>query len=166
MQTRNEYLAERRFWSMVDKNGPNGCWLFCGAISSNGYGSFRSDGGTSAHRYAYEKVKGRLPFRIHLHHKETCPKRCVNPDHMERVTAATHPDNAPGVNRAKIHCKNGHEFTKENTKVLLNGGRACRECNRKWSREGVRKHRWNKKHRIAEREPLCIEATKARLMSL
>jgi hypothetical protein len=30
----------------------------------------------------------------------------------------------------KTHCKNGHEFTPENTIVLRNGGRNCRTCNK------------------------------------
>ncbi len=31
-------------------------------------------------------------------------------------------------NARKTHCKNGHPFDEKNTRVNLNGGRACRLC--------------------------------------
>ncbi|MGI4871493.1 MAG: HNH endonuclease signature motif containing protein [Janthinobacterium lividum] len=33
-----------------------------------------------------------------------------------------------GHNKFKTHCKRGHEFTPENTKILKSGGRACAKC--------------------------------------
>lgn len=38
----------------------------------------------------------------------------------------------------KTHCKRGHEFTAENTKLQSNGGRACVECLRTAAREAAR----------------------------
>lgn len=34
------------------------------------------------------------------------------------------------LNKAKTHCKRGHEFTQENTRLNKSGGRCCRECER------------------------------------
>jgi hypothetical protein len=39
-------------------------------------------------------------------------------------------DTIPARHAAKTHCKNGHEFTPENTYIRPdNGGRQCRACN-------------------------------------
>lgn len=38
--------------------------------------------------------------------------------------------NGKHANARKTHCKWGHEYTPENTKVGKNGGRWCRECKR------------------------------------
>lgn len=40
--------------------------------------------------------------------------------------------------RAKDTCKHGHQYTPENTKMLSNGQRACRECLRITARERYR----------------------------
>jgi hypothetical protein len=36
-------------------------------------------------------------------------------------------------NASKTHCKQGHEFTPENTYTSPSGGRRCRQCQRDWS---------------------------------
>ena len=41
-----------------------------------------------------------------------------------------------GHNRLKTHCKNGHEFTEENTWIEKTGARHCRTCHR--IRQGVK----------------------------
>lgn len=41
----------------------------------------------------------------------------------------------------KTHCKNGHEFTPENTSPQTNGGRACRTCNRERSQAFYEAHK-------------------------
>jgi hypothetical protein len=38
----------------------------------------------------------------------------------------------PNSDRLLTHCKNGHEFTPENTIIWKNGGRRCRACNVAW----------------------------------
>jgi hypothetical protein len=38
-----------------------------------------------------------------------------------------------GPRPLKTHCKNGHEFTEDNTQ-LVNGYQRCRTCNREWQR--------------------------------
>lgn len=39
----------------------------------------------------------------------------------------------------KTHCKRGHEYTPENTKIGRNGGRWCRECHRIDGRQRYRR---------------------------
>ena len=79
-----------RFWKKVNKNYPNGCWIWKGAVfNREGYGRVSLPGRptrlVAAHRAAYEFLKGRIPEGMELHHK--CRVRdCVNPDHLEPLT--------------------------------------------------------------------------------
>ena len=80
--------GEERFWANVDKTtSPNGCWLYRGVISFEGYGHVdRHDAGKrrqyQAHRYAWlVSFKREIPKGKFLCH--TCDVRhCVNPDHL------------------------------------------------------------------------------------
>lgn len=66
-----------------------GCWLWNHNLTTAGYGRYSVGEGRRiyAHRWMYEKVKGPIPENLPLDHKITCPKRCVNPDHLEAVTS-------------------------------------------------------------------------------
>jgi hypothetical protein len=121
-----------RFWRKVKKT--KSCWMFKGAY---GHGQFKVDGrSVMAHRYAYELVVGPIPDGMVLDH--LCRKAgCVNPAHLEPVTQAENVRrgvSAAAQNARKTHCKRGHEFTSENTRVTANGNRVCRAC----QREGMR----------------------------
>lgn len=67
---------------------PDGCWIWTGTISSNGYGQFiwnhRSVG---AHRMAYQLFVGPIPKDREIDHL-CCRRSCVNPAHLELVTAS------------------------------------------------------------------------------
>lgn len=123
---------EIRFWGKVDKDGPNGCWLWTGAKFSNGYGCItldRDEEGwhhtTTPHRFAYELVVGPVPEGLVLDH--LCRnKGCCNPAHVEPVTQKVNVHRAGGA--PKTHCKRGHEWTPENTRITRNGTRNCRAC--------------------------------------
>lgn len=88
-ETRAE--LEARFWSFVDKSaGPDGCWLWTGAINIDGYGHFRLNGTVArAPRVAYALVKGPIEDRRIIMH-ECDNRRCCNPAHL---TAGTHHQN-------------------------------------------------------------------------
>jgi hypothetical protein len=83
-----------------------------------------------AHRFAWELLRGAIPDGLTLDH--LCRnRRCVNPDHLEPVTAVenTMRGQAPhAINARKTHCLRGHAFDEENTYVRSDGARICRAC--------------------------------------
>lgn len=120
-----------RFWSKVDRRGPDECWPWMGLILNTGYGQIGWRGkGVSAHRLAYELLIGPIPEGLTIDH--LCRVRaCVNPAHMETVTRGENTLRSPigisAVNARKTHCMRGHAFDEHNTKVRRTG-RACRAC--------------------------------------
>lgn len=82
-----------------------------------------------AHRMAYEELVGPIADGLQIDH--LCRVRCcVNPAHLEPVTQAENIRRGvspTAANRRKTHCKHGHEFTTENTR-LVPEGRICRRC--------------------------------------
>lgn len=66
---------------------PCGCWLWEGALNEKGYGVCRVGRRLwKAHRLVW--VQSGLPLEVEdeLDHRPSCPRRCVNPSHLERVT--------------------------------------------------------------------------------
>lgn len=124
-------LVASRFWAKVDVGHPLGCWLWI-AAKICGYGSYKDDGVTVlAHRVAYEALAGPIPDGLQLDHlcRNTA---CVNPDHLEPVTQRDNLMRGAGAsakNATKTYCKNGHEFTPENTS-MSRGARVCLACKR------------------------------------
>lgn len=100
----------------------NGCWLWTGPVMANGYGQVDLGGRHwLAHRLVWALLVGSSPE--HLHHRCRV-RRCVNPAHLEPLTAADH---------ARAHrlesCKAGHPLIPENTYERRDGrGRQCRAC--------------------------------------
>lgn len=77
---------------LEDKYSPepmSGCWLWVAGLSDTGYGTIWDAGSKrtdNAHRYVYKIHKGNIPDGMELDH--LCRTRsCVNPWHMEIVTA-------------------------------------------------------------------------------
>jgi hypothetical protein len=78
-----------RFWKNVDKSaGPDGCWIWKGGLSSNGYGQCRAVGRNRlAHRVSYEIVNGPIPDKLQVNH--SCDIRaCLQPKHLWLGTQA------------------------------------------------------------------------------
>jgi hypothetical protein len=122
---------------------PNGCWLWTGAGNNDGYGVFRSAAGKPkllAHRWSYEAHLQPIPEGMQLDHKchtedQGCPggsdcahRRCVNPAHLEPVTASENTLRQRHAGRAKTHCPQGHPYEGSNLVVKKDGKRRCRAC--------------------------------------
>lgn len=134
-----------RFWAKVDKNGPapahwpalGPCWVWTASLGAGGYGKIWATKKAfvwTAHRLSYDIAFG-LPSDPTLVLDHLCRnRRCVNPGHLEAVTQRmnTLRGSSPSARQARqSHCKNGHEFTPENTyrwrgQPLMRKCRICR----------------------------------------
>jgi HNH endonuclease len=127
---RTPIAPDLRFFPKVTMAGD--CWLWTGKVTPNGYGSFRGAGSreTGAHRWSYEFFRAEIPAGLQLDH--LCRvTRCVNPWHLEPVTARVNTMRAEAViaeNARKTHCVHGHPFDPANTYVASDGHRSCRTC--------------------------------------
>lgn len=126
----------QRFHEKFAVNPSTDCWEWTASLSTKGYGQIGSGGIyggklLSAHRVAYEIYVGQIPKGLQLDH--LCRVRhCVNPSHLEPVTARenTRRGHGPaGINAAKTHCPQGHEYTESNTyRNPTTNRRMCRVC--------------------------------------
>ena len=82
----NFHPTGRGLDAKIDKDGPNGCWLWLAAKQKDGYGIVKKDGRLQvAHRVVYETLVGPVPENLELDH--LCyVEACVNPEHLEIVT--------------------------------------------------------------------------------
>lgn len=128
-------IAAESFFARVLKTET--CWFWIGTKNPDGYGQLTVSkyGTQSAHRWAYEYLKGPIPDGLCIDH--LCRLRnCVNPDHLEPVTPSENSRRGMGANfrnKMKTHCDQGHEFTPENTYLYEGvsrnkGSRKCRTC--------------------------------------
>lgn len=134
--------GEGRLWSNVEQGAPDACWPWKGQTQPNGYGIVSVHGRTMrAHRYAYELAHGPIAKGIALDHlchdpKQCeggveCPhRRCCNPAHLSPVEPGENntKNRCVSYNGRKTHCKRGHAFTLDNTKITAAGSRSCRRC--------------------------------------
>lgn len=112
---------------------PDGCWLWQGEISHNGYGRFRISKGKriQAHRWSYLTFIGPIPDGWHVDH--VCKvRRCVNPDHLEAVTAWENNARSKSPSAKHLlqtHCIRGHDFSDPAILYITpDGRRQCRPC--------------------------------------
>lgn len=114
---------------------PNtGCWIWMGRLDRDGYGIISIAGKSrKAHRYAYQTMIGEIPYGMTIDH--LCRHTfCVNPAHMDVVTAE---ENTRRGNASRVlsgQCRRGHRF------MPRTGG--CKVCQR------IRGRRMDEKRRI------------------
>lgn len=113
----------KRFLEKVIQ-APN-CWIWKGAIATNGYGAFYFDKKIKrAHRVSYEIFNGPIPDGLVVDH--ICNnKLCVNPKHLQVLTSRenTFKDRLPIT-----HCIHGHLLSKENVYLENRGNYFSRKC--------------------------------------
>lgn len=134
-----------RFWSRTKKQGS--CLIWTGHIDKDGYGKFSiREKVWYAHRFAYTLTKGNIPNGLNLDH--LCRNRaCINPNHLEAVTHLINVKrgNAGLHERIKTHCRQGHKYSKKNTRYAKENGfikRVCRTCKRERARALRAKYGW------------------------
>lgn len=127
---------QERFWAKVKKT--KSCWLWTGSCTPDQYGKFRAGHSyVRASRFAYEDLVGPLDHDLLLRHACRNPL-CVNPAHLEAVTArelAALANSSPGMNARKTHCKHGHPLKGDNLYVTRKGYRKCKACGRRFQEE-------------------------------
>jgi hypothetical protein len=128
----------QRFW---DKTQPqeDGCWLWSGNVTGNGYGQIEAGGRKcAAHRFSYTLLVGDIGPSLTIDHLCRQPL-CVNPSHLEQVTRwenVRRGNTVTGANHRKTHCFRGHALTRDNTYdfARITGSRKCKECRRAYLR--------------------------------
>lgn len=79
-----------RFWSRVDRRGPDDCWPWTGHVTKGKWGAiYGMFNGYRPHRITYTLLVGPIPDNLTLDHiKEKCSlgALCCNPAHCEPVT--------------------------------------------------------------------------------
>jgi hypothetical protein len=140
-----------RFDNRVRKNEISGCWEWTGVKNVRGYGRVTLNSRMwQAHRVFYELYSGEeIPNDMQIDH--LCRNRpCVNPDHLEVVTAEENVARYVGSN---THCKRGHKYDEINTKyyttsvLCVNGlPRVVRQC--MVCRRQIESFHWRKRRAI------------------
>lgn len=130
------------------KISDTGCWEWTAYIDRGGYGKTNVAGHTRlAHRVAYEMWVAPIPEGLEIDH--LCRvRRCVNPAHLEPVDRRTNVlrgFSPSAIAARRSHCKNGHEFTPENTYTYRSTAgwhrRECRICRAAYMAEWERARR-------------------------
>ena len=131
-----------RFEARVIRHpGLDACWEWTGGMVPMGYGMFwpdgRAGGKVYAHRWAYEHYVGPVPDGMQIDHKchsgSDCPpgpcahRRCVNPAHLEPVTASENQRRRHGWHtddEGVLRCGKGHAIVG----IPRSRQHLCREC--------------------------------------
>lgn len=112
------------------------CKLWHMSCTAGGYGQVVICGDHFyVHRLEWEMHNGPIPNGFVIDH--TCRVRsCYEITHLRLVTPAvnaTENSTSPAaLNKVKTHCKRGHPFTPENTRISTRrtGSRVCKTCHR------------------------------------
>lgn len=138
----------------------SGCWQWIGAQNRKGYGQlfFRGKLWVS-HRVAYTIFVGEIPEGMTVDH--LCfNKGCINPAHLEPVTALENTQRAKRAGRHRPstqyppgYCAAGHQYTEDNVAIRPDGRRRCKMCARLKRRRQILRLREEAKRNGTYRPP-------------
>lgn len=110
-------ILRRRFFSSVQRH-PNGCLLWVGDLTPQGYGLFIVKSSRGAHRFAYELANGPISNGLFVCHSCDNPA-CVNPTHL---FLGTHKDNMVDMRNKDRSCRGerqgSHKFTDSKVRLI------------------------------------------------
>lgn len=102
---RNDTTLLQRFWSKVDREPDDGCWVWSGTRGGSGrYGMVRNEFGEVefAHRVAWRLANGSIPDGLFVcHHCDYPP--CVRPTHLFLGTALENTHDS--IRKGRAHVK-------------------------------------------------------------
>ncbi len=128
---------------------PNGCWHHPSVPTAKGYAQTKYGWpvakSTLIHRLSWMHYKGDIPEGMVLDHMchnpaeceggNNCPhRRCVNPDHLQLVSAEENNSKTVRVYEYRNECVNGHS-TENNVGKTSTGKRYCITCNKEQKQE-------------------------------
>lgn len=126
-----------RFFTKIIVGLDDECWRWTGAIDSDGYGNFTVGKGKTnkAHIFSWVFHFGPIPAGLQVDHK--CNHTwCVNPNCLQLLLGKYNNERSTSpsaVNKRKTHCKHGHLFSEENTRISC-GKRYCITCEKERGR--------------------------------
>lgn len=134
-----------RIWDKISPEPNSGCWLWT-ADSYNGYGKLRFETKNHyAHRFVFDRLVMEAPRGRKNHLDHLCRTTlCVNPLHLEPVSAKENIRRSPMHVGSRTHCPKGHPYDEVNTSGHR-GKRSCRTCRRERKREKDERERATKK---------------------
>lgn len=125
------------------------CWLWMGGKNSFGYGKLIINNKIyTIHRlitHFFHGLNLGNTKELSCHKLECKNANCWNPEHLYKGTKSSNAidrfnSGKVHYNEAKTHCKNGHEYTKENTILSSTLARKCRICTKNYRKEYNKKY--------------------------
>lgn len=133
-------VAERAFNNW--EPSPSGCRISRYSVASHGYAQIgwqdedKRMRSTTAHRAAWTHVHGQIPEGVTIDHRPTCDHRCVNTDHLRKLTNFENGRRTNGRDWPLGQCAQGHSnehLIQQWDNFYGRYRQRCKECMKGWS---------------------------------